>query len=262
MRMLDGRPRTLAATIAATLLLFAIAASSAAAAARPTVAPVGLAEGLVAGQKMPYLEAGGLAELSIGYAGKLPGGAKLELLQKLPDRGYKASKVKIHLVGGRAKVKVTYGGIGGPVSYKVVVVSGSRQLAVSHPLTVYYTQLPGGVFAEMQGAYASYTSRTNASETCANPAPQKTLCDASASGGETDTVAGFSGTYPVPPGWSLTLTFNGEQECTSDEIDPHCEVQVTFPEVSAETLVDITATLTSPRGERIVATRVITVYPG
>jgi archaellum component FlaF (FlaF/FlaG flagellin family) len=74
-------------------------------------------------------------------------------------------------------------------------------------------------------------------------------------------VTGESGTSPVPPGWSLTLTFNGQTVCTSSSIEARCEGEVTFPTVSGETVVPLTATLTSPQGHAIVATRLITVYP-
>ncbi len=75
-------------------------------------------------------------------------------------------------------------------------------------------------------------------------------------------MSGESGTSPVAPGWSLTLTFKGQTICTSTSaIDPRCEGEVTFPTVSGETVIPLTATLTSPQGHAIVTTRLITVYP-
>ena len=179
-----------------------------------------------------------------------------------PGSSFKLSKATIRLSGGHAKLHVTFNDIGGPVVYELAVVSHGRHLAVSRPVTVYYAQTPGGVFAELQGSYASYTSLTHASENCSAPSASTPLCRADASGGETSRVAGFSGTFPVPPGWKVTLTFNGQPVCSSEAIEARCEGQVTFPEVSAETVIDLTATLISSHGADTVATRAITVYPG
>jgi hypothetical protein len=240
---------------------FLACASSASAASRPTVSAVGLSEGVVATQKLPYIELGALAELSVGYAGHLAAGEKLQLLEKDPGKGYKALKTALRLSGGHAKVHVSFNNLGGPVLYKVALLSGHRRLAVSKALTIYWTPLPGGVFAELAGDYASYTSRTNPSESCAAPTAASTLCKGDASSGESNRVTATSGTYPVPPGWSIALTFNGQPVCSSSEIDAHCEGTVTFPTVTATTIIPLTATMTSPHGQTIVATRLITVYP-
>ncbi len=241
---------------------FLACASSAAAATRPTLSVLGLTNGLIAGQTLPYAETGGLAELGIVYSGHLPGGAKLTLFEKDPgSSAFKASRIPVRLSGSRAKVHVTFTHVGGPVSYKVAVVSGGRQLSASKAVTIYWAQLPGGVFVELQGDYAAYTSRTNASESCSAPTAASTLCKGDSSSGATGRISAFSGTYPVPPGWSVTLFFNGQQECASNAIDPRCEVEVTFPTVTATTVVPLTAKLTSPHGETITATKLVTVYP-
>lgn len=198
-------------------------------------------------------------QLSIAYPGHLSGGEHLVLMEKDPGKPYKTLKAKLN--GAHAKVHVTFNDLGGPVSYKVAVLSGHLQLATSRPLTIYWAQLPGGVFAELSGDYASYTSSTKPSESCAAPTAASTLCKGDASSGQVNRVSGFSGTSPVPPGWSLTLTFNGQPVCSSSSIEARCEGEVTFPTVTAATVIPLTATLTSPQGRAIVATRLITVYP-
>jgi hypothetical protein len=236
-------------------------ASSAQAATRPTVVPVALPTGPIAGKTLPYTEIGSTITLHVAYAAHLPAGGKLELLAKDPAAAYRVYGGPIHLVGGHAQVKATFNKLGGPVSYEVAVLAHGHQVVVSHPVTVYYAQLPGGVFAELQGDYASFTSRTNAAESCAGSAPTGSLCKGTASSGQGEIVGGFSGTFPVPPGWTVTLVFNGQQVCTSASIEARCEASVTVPTVTSETIVDLTATLTPPHGQPIVATRVITVYP-
>jgi len=241
---------------------FLALASSAAAASRPTLSVLGLTNGLIAGKTLPYIETGGLAELGIGYGGHLAAGAKLVLLEKDPGAvGFKKDKTPVRLSGSRAKVKVTFTHLGGPVSYEVAVLSGARQLSVSKAVTIYWTELPGGVFVELQGDYAAYTSRTVASENCSAPTAASTLCKGDASSNETNRISAFAGTYPVPPGWSVALFYNGQQQCTSSEIDARCETEITFPSVTAATVIPLTAKLTSPHGEVIIATKLVTVFP-
>jgi hypothetical protein len=247
-------------TIASLSAVFLLLASSALAATRPTVSAPGLAIGPIGGQNLPYVELGSSVQLSIAYSGHLSGGSHLVLMEKDPGKQYRTLKTK--LSGTHPKVHVTFNDVGGPVSYKVAVLSGHSQLSTSKPLTVYWAQPPGGVFAELSGDYASYTSSTKPSESCAAPTAASTLCKGDASSGESDRVSGESGTSPVAPGWNLILTFNGQTICSSTSpIDPRCEGEVTFPTVSGETVVPLTATLTSPQGHAIVATRLITVYP-
>jgi hypothetical protein len=117
------------------------------------------------------------------------------------------------------------------------------------------------VFAELQGSYASYTSRTNAGESCEAPNAGTHLCDADGSSGEVSRVSAFAGTFPVPPGWSVALTFNGAPVCQTNDIEGRCEGEVTFPTVSATSTVELTATLSSPHGATLVATRLITIFP-
>jgi hypothetical protein len=248
------------ALVPLTIVAAFLVCTSSALAARPTVAAPGLTIGPIGGQNLPYVELGSSVQLSIAYAGHLSGGQRLVLMEKDPGKPYRTLKTKLR--GTHPKVQVTFDNLGGPVSYKVAVLSGHSQLATSKPLTVYWAQPPGGVFAELQGDYASYTSSTNPSESCAAPTAASTLCKGDASSGETSRVSGQSGTSPVAPGWNLTLTFNGRAVCSSSSsIDPRCEGEVTFPTVSGETVVPLTATLTSPQGRAIVATRLITVYP-
>jgi hypothetical protein len=251
--------RRVSITIASLTAVFLLLASSALAAARPTVSAPGLSVGPIGGKSLPYVELGSSVQLSIAYGGHLSGGSHLVLMEKDPGKAYRTLKTK--LSGTHPKVHVTFDNLGGPVSYKVAVLSGHSQLSTSKPLTVYWVQPPGGVFAELSGDYASYTSSTKPSESCAAPTAASTLCKGDASSGQTNRVTGESGTSPVPPGWSLTLTFNGQTVCTSSSIEARCEGEVTFPTVSGETVVPLTATLTSPQGHAIVATRLITVYP-
>jgi hypothetical protein len=228
---------------------------------RPSLAVVGLPTGVVAGQHLPYTEVGGQVELSAVYAGRLPAGGKLGLLVKDPGHAFKLSRTPIRLSAGHARLHVTFNEVGGPVSYELALLLRGAVTPKSRPVTVYYAQLPGGVFAETQGSYASFTSRTNASESCAAPTAASHLCNADGSSGEVQRVGGFSATSPVPPGWKLTLSFQGQTLCTSESIEARCESEVTFPTVAAATTVELTATLTSPHGQVLTATRLITVYP-
>ena len=228
----------------------------------PSLSVIGLKAGSIAGKSLPYTEIGSEVELSGAYRGPLSGGTKLELFVKDPGSGFKASKTPVRLSGGHAKLHVSYSGLGGPVVYELALVSKGGRLGVSRPVTVYYAQPPGGVFAGLQGDSASFTSRTDPSENCATPSASTPLCNGVGSGGQTTRVSAASNTAPVPPGWKVALVFNGHPVCSSESIEAKCEVELAFPEVGAATVIDLTATLTSPHGTEIVATRAITVYPG
>jgi hypothetical protein len=232
--------------------------SSASAASRPTLAVLGIPHGTIAGQSLPYTETDSVAQLRVGYAGRLPAGANLRLLVKVNSvTPYKATKAKITLSGGHSSVHVTEGGIGGPFKYEIALVSGSRRVSVSKPVTIYWTRPPGGIFAINGGGGSAYTSLTVASENCQAVGACK---DDSASGVQEYATAN-SGTAPIPPGWSVTLIFNGQQECTTTSIDGVCGAQITFPTVTTATAMPLTAELTSPKGTVTSATLLLTVYP-
>jgi len=250
-------PPSVCTCFAAAFLAFSASAS---AATRPTVAVVGIPHGVIAGESLPYTQTNSTVELSVAYGGRLPGGAKLELLVKPNSVSpFSVSRTPVRLSGGRAKLHVTLGGVGGPVEYEVSVVSGRRRLITSKPVTIYWAQPPGGIFV-MSSSESAYTSRTNASESCAGAAPTGARCKGDAGPGQSGQISAEAGSTPMPPGWSVTLIFNGQQECTTTEINGQCEVSVTFPTVTATTVVPITAELTSPQGAVTSATLLVTIY--
>jgi hypothetical protein len=233
-------------------------ASSASAASRPTLSVLGIPNGIIAGKSMPYTETNSVVQLGVGYSGRLPAGTKLQLLVKVNSvTPYRATKTKVTLSGGHGKVHVTQGGLGGPYKYEIALVSGSRRLATSKPVTIYWTHPPGGIFALNGGGGSAYTSLTISSENCE---PVGACKDDSGSGVQ-EFARAVSGTSPIPPGWSVTLIFNGQQMCTTTAINGECGVQITYPTVSAATNIPLTAEAASPKGVVKSATLLVTVYP-
>lgn len=233
-------------------MLFAATAS---AATRPSVTVVGLPIGKIAGKSLPYTETNTLAELSVTYKASLPHGAKLQLLVKANSISpYKPSKTPVRLVGEHAKVHVTEPGIGGPVFYKVAVVSGHQQLAVSKPVIVYWAKPPGGVFVS-DGSESAYTSLTVPSENC------EAGCKGDAGSGQGGYFSAYSGTSPMPIGWTVSLIFNGTVECTTKDIEGNCGMELAFPTVTATTMIPLVGQVTSPTGKATKATLLVTVYP-
>jgi hypothetical protein len=234
-------------------LVFATSAS--AAASRPSIAVVGLPIGKIVGVSMPYTETKTTADLSVAYKGSLPPGARLRLLVKANSVSpYKASSTPIKLSAGRATVRVTEKGIGGPVLYKVAVVSGERQVSVSKAVTIYWAQPPGGVFVDDTGESA-YTSLTKPSENC------ESGCKGDAGSGQGGFFSAYSGNSPMPAGWTVTLLLNGVVECTTKDIEGSCGEELAFPTVSSETVVSLVGEVTSPAGKVTKATLLVTVYP-
>jgi hypothetical protein len=249
------------ATAVVLLLCGAAPASASAATPRPSLAVVGIPSGVIVGKLMPYTQLGSSVELSIAYPGRLPGGAKLELLQKRYSiSAFVATRTAIRLAGGRARVHVTLATIGGPVSYEVAVVSGGKRLSTSRAVTVYWAPPPGGVFV-FSGSQSAYTSVSNAAESCAGSAPTRPVCKGSESSGQTEQLSAEAGNTPLPPGWKVTLLLNGVQECTTESIEGKCEVTAALPSVGAATVVPVTAEIISPQGSITSATLLVTVYP-
>lgn len=234
---------------------FLALAASASADSRPSVVVVGLPIGKIVGKSMPYAETKTIAELSIAYKGSLPHGAKLQLLVKANSvTPYKPSKTPVRLSGGHAKVHVTEPGIGGPVLYKVAVVSGRQQLSVSKPATIYWAQPPGGVFVS-DGGESAYTSLHVPSENC------ESGCKGDAGSGQGGFFSAYSGNSPMPAGWTVTLIFNGQVVCSTKDIEGNCGMEMAFPEVSATTVIPLVGEVTSPTGKITKATLLVTVYP-
>jgi hypothetical protein len=251
MRLRDAMKMT-TGCIAAALIVPA----SSLAAARPSLSAPGVPVGKIVGAASPYVETSTTVDLAVTYAGSLAHGSKLQLLVRAPGSTiYKATKIKIVLRGGRAKVPVTEHGIGGPYKYEVAVVAGSRRLALSKPFNLYWAQPPGGLFVLTTGESA-YTSLTRSTESCevvgkckGDIAPGSSLLRAAA------------GNTPMPATWTVTLIYNGAQLCTTKDIGGECNATVTFPEVSAATQIPITAELTSPTGKITSATLLVTEFP-
>lgn len=231
---------------------------SASAASRPTLSVLGVPHGTIAGQSLPYTETGSVVQLGVGYGGRLPAGSKLQLLVKVNSISpYKPTKTKVTLVGGHGKIHVSQGGLGGPFKYEIALVSGSRRLAVSKPVTIYWTHPPGGVFAIDGGGGSAYTSLTVPSENCEVIG----ACKGDSASGVQEFATANSGTAPIPLGWSVTLLFNGQQVCTTTDINGECGAQITYPTVSAPTAMTLTGEVTSPKGAVTSATLSLTVYP-
>ena len=237
---------------AVVLLLCSVAPASASAATpRPSLALVGVPSGVIVGKLVPYTQLGGSVQLSVAYPGRLPGGSKLELLQKrYSTSAFVATRTAIRLAHGRARVHVTLATIGGPVSYEVAVVSRGKRLSTSRAVTVYWAPPPAGVFV-FSGSQSAYTSG----------APTRPACTGVASSGQTGQLSAQAGNTPLPPGWKVTLLFNGVQQCTTESIKGECEVTATFPSVSAATVMPVTAEIISPQGSTTSATLLVTVYP-
>ncbi|HEX4467266.1 MAG TPA: hypothetical protein VH025_08755 [Solirubrobacteraceae bacterium] len=232
-------------------------APDALAAARPSLALVGVPTGLIGGTHTPYAETNSSVELDVGYSGRLSGGAKLVLLEKTNSvTPFKATRAKIKLAGGRAKLHVAQGGIGGPYKYEIAVVSGARRLATSKAASIYWTRPPGGIFVS-DGDESAYTSLTVASENC-EPIGK---CTGDAASGESIFLHAYSGTAPIPPGWRITLLLDGSQMCTTTSIEGACQAPYAFPQVSSATPVQVTAEAISPTGTVRSATIVFTDFP-
>jgi hypothetical protein len=233
-----------------------IAPASALGAARPSITAPGVPVGKIVGSPSPYVETSTTVDLSVAYPGSLAHGAKLELLTREPaSRVFKATKTKVVLHAGHAKVPITVHGIGGPYKYEVAVASGSRTLALSKPYSLYWAQPPGGVFV-FANSESAYTSLTHPTESC--EAVGKCKGDSSPGSSYMRAVAGNT---PMPATWTVTLIFNGQQLCSTKDIDGECNATATFPEVSAETQVPVTAELTSPSGKVSSATLLVTEFP-
>jgi hypothetical protein len=250
--------RRLAATIALAGALAAIS-TTASAATRPTLETVGMPTGVIVGRSMPYIEAKTVGHLRAGYHGRLPAGAKLQLLEKHSEGAFKALRTPVRLAGGHATVAITEPGIGGPASSELALVSSGRRLAISKVVSIYWTETPGGIFVlGATGGGSAYTSLTVPSESCATAGK---LCKGDYSSGQTFQYSAQSGTAPVPPGWSVTLLYNGQQLCTSKSIEGVCSANITFPTVpTGSTEVVITAELTSPYGVVTSANFYVTVF--
>ncbi|HEV7941932.1 MAG TPA: hypothetical protein VGP17_03920 [Solirubrobacteraceae bacterium] len=232
-----------------------LVAASASAASPPSVAVVGLPIGKIVGKSMPYTETKTIAELSVVYKGSLPHGAKLQLLVKANSISpYKPSKTPVRLSGGHANVHVTEPGIGGPVLYKVALVSGRQQLSVSKAATIYWAQPPGGVFVS-DGSESAYTSLRVPSENC------ESGCKGDAGSEEGGFFSAYAGNSPMPAGWTVTLLLNGTVECSTKDIEGNCGMELAFPMVTAATVVPLVGEVTSPSGKVTKATLLVTVYP-
>ena len=257
-RMIVAAMRRLATTIALAGALAGISAT-ASAATRPTLETVGMPKGVIVGHSMPYIETKTVGRLRAGYHGRLPAGAKLQLLVKPSGGTFHAVRTKVVLSGGHAAIAITELGIGGPVGYQVAVVSGGRRLATSKAVSVYWTQPPGGIFVlGASGGGSAYTSLTVPSESCASAVPH---CKGDYSSSQSFLYTARSGTAPIPPGWSVALFYNGQQLCTSKSIDGACSAEITFPTVASGSVqVVITAQAISPQGVATTANLFVTVF--
>jgi hypothetical protein len=246
------RPRHLIP--AALLVMFALPASALGASA-PTLSLINVPVGVIVGHPSPYTENTSTVQMSIGYSGHLAKGSKLVLLVKPSGSSYKASKTKITLHGGHAKISVKQGGLGGPFKYKVAVMSGSRTLSVSKPVPLYWAPPPAGVF--VLGEESAYTSRIHPSESCEGAGK----CKGDGASEENDLVRAAAGNTPMPAGWTVTLLYNGQQVCTTKDINGECSAPIQYPKVTAATEVTETAELTSPTGVVTSATLTLTIFP-
>jgi hypothetical protein len=256
--MIDAAMRRLAATIALAGALAGIS-TAASAATRPTLETVGIPSGVIVGHSMPYIETNTVGHLRAGYHGRLPAGAKLQLLVKPSGGSFRALRTQVRLSGGHATVAIAEPGIGGPVGYEVAIVSGGRRLAISKAVSVYWTRPPGGIFVlGATGGGSAYTSLTVASESCASPLPR---CKGGYGSGQSFLYTAQSGTSPVPPGWSVALIYNGQQLCSSTAIGGACSAQITFPTVTTGSMqVVVTADVISPHGVTTTANLYVTVF--
>jgi hypothetical protein len=236
------------------LVLLALPAAAMGASA-PTLSLINVPVGVIVGSRSPYTESTSTVQMSIGYSGHLAKGSKLVLLVKPSGFPYKASKTKITLNGGHAKVNVKQNSLGGPFKYKVAVMSGSRTLAVSKPVSLYWAPPPAGVF--VLGEESAYTSRIHPSENCEGTGK----CKGDAASEETDLVRAAAGNTPMPAGWTVTLLYNGQQVCTTKDINGECSATIAYPKVTAPTEVTETAEMTSPLGVVTSATLTLTVFP-
>jgi hypothetical protein len=246
------RPRHL---VLITLLASLALPAAAMGASAPTLSLINVPVGVIVGARSPYTETNGTVQMSIGYSGHLAKGSKLVLLIKPPAHPYKASKTKITLNGGHAKVSVKQSGIGGPYKYKVAVMSGSRTLGISKPVSLYWAQPPAGVF--VLGEESAYTSRIHPSESCEGTGK----CKGDGSSEQTDLVRAAAGNTPMPAGWTVTLLYNGQQVCTTKDIDGECSAAIAYPKVTAPTEVTETAEIISPAGVVTSATLTLTIFP-
>ncbi len=124
-------------------------------------------------------------------------------------------------------------------------------------MTIYWTHPPDGIFALNGGGGSAYTSLTIPSENC-EPVG---ACKNDSGSGVQEFARAVSGTSPIPPGWRVTLLFNGQQICTTTAINGECGTQITYPTVSAPTNIPLTAEAISPKGAVKSATLLVTVYP-
>jgi len=256
-RMIVASMRRLAATIALAGALAGIS-TAASAATRPTLETVGMPSGVIVGHAMPYIETNTVGHLRAGYPGRLPAGAKLQLLVKAPGRTFRATRTKVRLSGGHASIAITEPGIGGPVGYEIALLSGKRRLSISKAVSVYWTRPPGGIFVLGSSGGSAYTSLTVTSESCASPQPH---CKGNYNSAQTFLYTAQSGTAPIPPGWSVALFYNGQQLCSSKAIGGACSAQITFPTVmSGSTQVVVSAQAISPHGVTTTANLYITVF--
>jgi len=233
--------------------------TAASAATRPTLVTVGMPTGVIVGHSMPYIETKTVGHLRAGYPGRLPAGAKLQLLVKPSGGSFRAVRTQVRLSGGHATIAITEPGIGGPVGYELALVSSGRTLALSKALSIYWSSPPGGVFVlGASGGGSAYTSLTVAAESCASLVPH---CKGDSSSGQSFLFTAESSTSPVPPGWSVELIYNGAQLCSSTAIGGSCSAQVTFPTVTTgSTQVVVTAEVISPHGVTTTANLYVTVF--
>jgi hypothetical protein len=236
------------------LILLALPASALGASA-PTLSLINVPVGVIVGHPSPYTENTSTVQMSVGYSGHLAKGSKLVLLVKPSGSSYKASKTKITLHGGHAKISVKQGGLGGPFKYKVAVMSGNRTLSVSKAIPLYWAPPPGGVF--LLASESAYTSRTQPTENCEGVGK----CKGDASSEQGDLLRAAAGNTPMPAGWTVTLLYNGQVECTTKDINGECSAPITYPKVTAATQVTETAEITSPTGVVTSATLTLTIFP-
>jgi hypothetical protein len=229
--------------------------ASAVAAGAPELSLVNVPVGVIVGVQTPYTETDSTVQMSIAYGGHLANGSRLVLLVKAPGRAYKAQKTKIVLHAGHAKVSLKEGGIGGPFYYRVAVVAGAKTLSSSKPLLLYWAQPPAGVFVIGEGS--AYTSRVHPSENCEGVGK----CPDDGSSEQSQIVRAVAANTPLPAGWTVTLLYNGQVECTTKDINGECSAPVAYPKVTAATQVTLTGEITSPLGVVTSATETVTVFP-
>ena len=250
--------------IAATVTCLLVVASAASAASlKLSLTAHGLPLAPYGAQKVPSAQAGDHVRLHAKVTGHLPGGAKARLaVRQLVQGPFKLQKGRITVRHGSATVTTT--GNAGAYAYRLVIVSKhGRTLAGSRLLNFIWVPRPTSLLVgDAAGSNFVADIKTGAVSDCLHPDGTATCQDQNGFQSGTPLQLMASTNTGQIAGARTTLSFAGQQICTSNAFGGSCdEVPATMPAVTTVTYEPEVATYTDPSHHTFTATFEIRDYP-